>query len=172
MRSIKTETLTLEPQSVAHAEEMFTLLGDPAIYEHEDGPPLSLEWLTERFAKLESRRSADGREVWLNWVVRLPSDLLAGFVQATVKPNDQATIAYVLHSDHWGRGLGQKAVAAMLEELVDRYHVCHVFAVLKSNNTRSFHLLERLGFVTASDALHESHNVVSDEVLMVRPFRA
>ncbi len=78
------EPVTLIPQTAAHAEEMFALLSDPALYEHEGEPPASLEWLRERFARLETGRSADGSEQWLNWVMALPGDALAGYVQATV----------------------------------------------------------------------------------------
>jgi len=85
MRIIATPTLTLEPQTVAHAEEMFAVLSDPAIYEYENEAPPSLEWLRTRFVKLESRRSADGQQQWLNWVIRLPTSELIGFVQATVR---------------------------------------------------------------------------------------
>jgi len=90
MRVIETGNLTLEPQTAAHAEEMFAVLSDPAIYEYENQPPPSLEWLRTRFTKLESRLSANGREQWLNWVVRLPTSELIGYVQATVLPNDRA----------------------------------------------------------------------------------
>jgi hypothetical protein len=45
MRVIETGSLTLEPQTAAHAEEMFAVLSDPAIYEYENQPPPSLEWI-------------------------------------------------------------------------------------------------------------------------------
>src|SRR5438445_5069227 len=64
MHVIETVSLKLEPQTAAHAEEMFAVLSDPAIYEHENEPPSSLEWLRARFAQLESRRSANGQEQW------------------------------------------------------------------------------------------------------------
>ena len=77
VRTIRCDGFTLEPQTAAHAEQMFVVLNDPAIYEYEDKPPpsLELEWLRERFARLESRRSGDGRQQWLNWVIRLPTDV-------------------------------------------------------------------------------------------------
>lgn len=62
MRTIATARLALEPQVAAHADEMFVVLADPAIYEHENEPPASVEWLRERYRRLESRRSPDGRE--------------------------------------------------------------------------------------------------------------
>ncbi len=73
MRALATDRLVLEPQLAAHAREMFAVLGDPALYAYENEPPPSVEWLRTRFAKLESRRSGDGSEQWLNWVIRIPS---------------------------------------------------------------------------------------------------
>ena len=81
-----------------HADEMFAVLSDPAIYEYENQPPASVEWLRARFEKLESRRSADGTEQWLNWVVRRADAGLIGYVQATVRAEGTAAIAYELSS--------------------------------------------------------------------------
>jgi ribosomal-protein-alanine N-acetyltransferase len=159
--------VTLEPQVAAHAEEMFRLLGDPAIYEYENEPPSSLEWLRERFARLESRRSHDGAEEWLNWVIRLPSGELAGYVQATVRAGGRAAIAYVLASRYWGRGVASQAVAAMMDELRRGHGVRDFHAVLKARNTRSLKLLERLGFVAAP--ADRGVGVAGDELLMVLP---
>src|SRR5882672_1535799 len=124
MHVIGTGSLTLEPQTAAHAEEMFAVLSDPAIYEYENEPPPSLEWLRTRFTKLETRVSPDGHEQWLNWVIRLSGAELIGYVQATVHPDAQAAIAYELASVYWGRGLARRAVQAMMAELVEHYGVC------------------------------------------------
>jgi len=168
MRVIETGSLTLEPQIMAHAEEMFVVLSDPAIYAHENQPPRSLEWLRTRFAKLETRLSADGREQWLNWVIRLPTSELIGYVQATIYPDGRAAIAYELSSAYWGRGLGSQAVKAMISELVEHYGVRRLSAVLVRGNLRSKHLLERLDFSLASPEQHAAHRVARGEMLMRR----
>jgi [ribosomal protein S5]-alanine N-acetyltransferase len=168
MRAITGDGLTLEPQTVAHAEEMFVILSDRAIYEHENEPPQSLEWLRERFARLESRSSPDGLEQWLNWVIRLPTSELAGYVQATIYSNGRAAIAYQLSSANWGRGLARRAVQAMMGELVDGYKVHTLIAVLKRGNWRSLRLLESLGFSLATAELHAALNVEPSEILMQR----
>jgi RimJ/RimL family protein N-acetyltransferase len=168
MRAIQTGSLTLEPQTAAHAEEMFAVLGDPAIYEYENEPPASLEWLRTRFTKLESRLSANGREQWLNWVIRLPASGLIGYVQATVHPDGHAAIAYELSSAYWGRGLARQAVQAMISELVGYYRVRGLSSVLKRENLRSMRLLERLGFSPASPEQHVKHRVEPGESLMLR----
>lgn len=168
MHVIHTGSLTLEPQTAAHAEEMFAVLTDPAIYEYENEPPPSLEWLRARFAKLESRMSPDGREQWLNWVIRLPTSELVGYVQATVRPNGRAAIAYELSSAYWGRGLARRAVQAMISELIEHYEIRSLSAVLKRENHRSMRLLERLGFSLASPSEHVKRQIEVGELLMHR----
>lgn len=168
MRVIAAGRVRLEPQTATHAEEMFALLSDPAIYEYENEPPPSLEWLRNRFKKLESRRSADGYEQWLNWVVRLESNEAIGYVQATVFADQRAAIAYEFASAYWRQGYGFAATQAMIFELVQRHGVKSLFAVLKQRNIRSQRLLERLGFTLASANELASHRVDADEILMLR----
>lgn len=162
------DDLTLEPQTAAHAEEMFAVLRDPAIYEHENAPPPSVGWLRERLRRLESRTSPDGTERWLNWVIRVPGAGLVGYVQATVRADGDAAIAYVLSSAHWGRGVARRAVEAMIAELAARHGVRSLSAVLKRENLRSLRLLERLGFSPASPEERAARRVEPDELLMVR----
>ena len=70
MQTLHTERPRLEPLRRAHAPAMFPLLQDPTIYTHLDhGPPPSLEHLEGVYTRLEARRSPDGREQWLNWIV-------------------------------------------------------------------------------------------------------
>ncbi|OGA27577.1 MAG: hypothetical protein A3I65_07650 [Betaproteobacteria bacterium RIFCSPLOWO2_02_FULL_68_150] len=166
MRTLVAGELSLEPQTAAHAEEMFAVLSDPAIYAFENAPPRSIDWLRERFARLESRQSADGREQWLNWVIRTPAAELAGYVQATVRADGSAAIAYELASRHWGRGLAKQAAQAMIRELAEHYGVRALFAVAKRDNSRSLRLLQRLGFTLAAPELHEDRRIEPGEVLM------
>ena len=168
-RVIETPRLRLEPQLAAHAEAMFVVLSDPAIYAHENAPPTSLPALRERYAKLETRRSGDGRELWLNWVLRQrgPGDLI-GYVQASVRDGGAAFVAYELGSTHWGRGLGSEAVAAMIGELAATYRVHTVLAVFKRSNRRSRRLLERLAFAASGAEDLARWPVDADEDLMLR----
>lgn len=150
MHPVPADGLVLEPQVAAHAAGLFPVLCDPALYTFENEPPESEAWLAARFARLESRRSADGSELWLNWVIRLEDGAACGFVQATVLADGRALIAYVLGSRWWGRGIARTAVSALLAELESRWGVHHVLAVLQAANLRSAHLLECLGFGPAT----------------------
>ena len=168
MRSIAASHCILEPQVAAHAAEMLRVLGDPAIYEFENEPPESLASLARRYERLERRASADGREQWLNWVVRLPGGELAGYVQATVLPSGTAQVAYELNSRHWRQGIGSSAVRAMMDELRTEYGVRTFVAVLKATNFRSEALLRGLGFAAADDELEALHRDEPDERVMVK----
>jgi len=168
VRIVRARRLTLEPQVAEHAEEMFAVLSDPAIYEYEHEAPPSVLWLRDRFATLEARESADGKEIWLNWVLRLPTSELIGYVQATVRGDGSAAIAYVLASGFWGRGFAREAVEAMLGELGEHYGVTDLSAVLKRDNLRSTRLLERLGFALASAETSALRDIEPDEMLMLR----
>jgi ribosomal-protein-alanine N-acetyltransferase len=149
MNSVRAGHVVLEPQTASHAAEMFEVLSDPKIYEFENAPPASAAWLAQRFATLESRRSPDGSQRWLNWVVRLPSGALAGYVQATIERDGTSHIAYELASKFWRQGIGRAAVSAMLGELAVTYGVTVCCATLKARNYRSHALLQNLGFELA-----------------------
>ena len=148
---------------------MFVVLSDPAIYEFENEPPASVEALASRYRRLEARKSPDGRQIWLNWVIRLASGRLAGYVQATVLQSGRAYVAYELASAHWRQGIGSSAVSAVLGELEANYGVTQFVAVLKSRNFRSLALLRRLGFVPATSEQTAQFGTEPDERAMVKP---
>ena len=146
MTSIESATLRLEPLAVAHAAEMFGPMSAAAIYAYlPEDPPDSITSLQQRYVQLERGRSANGRERWLNWIVRLGSGPCAVYVHATVHPGSTADFAFVFAPEHWGRGIATEACRAALPRL-SGFAVRTVFATVDSRNSRSIRLLERLGF--------------------------
>jgi RimJ/RimL family protein N-acetyltransferase len=168
MRTVTTPRYVLEPQVAAHAHEMFAVLADPAIYEFENAPPASERWLRERYQRLEERGPKEGTEKWLNWVIRLSTNELVGYVQATVLQEGVSLIAYELNSRFWRQGLGSSAVQSMIDELKAEYGVRHFVAVLKAANYRSQGLLRKLGFMPASQDETARYRDELDEIVMVR----
>jgi ribosomal-protein-alanine N-acetyltransferase len=168
MQPISAAPLVLEPLAVCHAQEMFAVLSDPSIYEFENEAPESEEALSRRYAILERRRSEDGSQTWLNWVIRLAGGQLAGYVQATVLASGAAYVAYEVASRYWRQGIGSTAVAAMLAELRANYAVSLYVAVLKARNYRSLALLQKLGFERASDEQVATFGGEADELVMVK----
>jgi RimJ/RimL family protein N-acetyltransferase len=168
MVGLQAGELRLEPLLPAHAPAMFELLAEPALYRYtDDAPPASQQALRERYERLATRRSPDGRQQWLNWVLRLPGGGLGGYVQATVLTSGEAWIGYVLAPAHGGRGLATRAVDAMACHLREAWGVTRLLASVEADNLPSIRLLQRLGFSEApAEARHRG--LVSSEQLWVR----
>jgi Ca2+:H+ antiporter len=167
---LATPRLRLEPLVAAHADALFVALADPAIYRYvDDGPPASAAELRARYARLARRRSPDGAELWLNWAL-VPADASApvGFVQATVRADRTALVAYVLAPAARGRGLAAEAVAAMLEHLAAAHDVRRALATVDAANAPSLALLERLGFAPGGPPLARARGLARGERLYVR----
>ena len=159
--------ITLEPRTAAHAEALFAVLADPALYEFvAEQPPVSVQALRDRFAHSESRKSPDGSEHWLNWVVRGPASEVAGYVQATVDANLETNVAYMFDKAHWGQGLATQAVSRMLDMVASEFGVTRFFIVAERANLRSIRVAERLGFAQATAALIMRKGTAASDVLM------
>ena len=169
MQMIVTPELTLEPLRAGHAEAMFELLRDEAIYGYLDySPPPSVQYLRDLYARLEARMSPEGSETWLNWVIRPRGQPLAGYVQATVSPSRSAHVAYILASKYWGSGYAHGAMLAMLEHLASAYDVERCRATVEVENQRSVRLLERLGFQLATECELQGVQLATTERMFVR----
>lgn len=147
-RAIGSPRVRLEPLRDAHAEALFDGLQGEQIYRFiEEDPPRDLPALRERYRQLQRRTSPDGSETWLNWAVwSLVEERYIGYVQATIRSDDCALIAYVLFPDAWGRGYGADAVALMLDELITIHGVREAFATVDERNHASIALLRKMGF--------------------------
>lgn len=146
--AIETDRLRLEPLTVEHAAELFGVMSDPRLYTyipHE--PPATLPDLEARFRRFAARRSPCRTELWLNWVLRVKaSGLAVGRVEATVRDDRTATVAYELGTAHWGHGLATEGCLAMATVLFSEYPVDELIAEVDTRNVASIRLLERLGF--------------------------
>lgn len=145
---LTTPRLRLEPQVADHAPAVLAALADARSYRYIPGkPPTNAEALRRRFAHQESRRSPDGRELWLNWIVCCGQDTL-GTVQATVYvAQRKADVAYVFAPGTWGKGYASEAMRAMLTFLRDGLQLQLFAANIDTRNEASRRLVERLGFV-------------------------
>ncbi|MEO8524075.1 MAG: GNAT family N-acetyltransferase [Caldimonas sp.] len=168
METLAAGSLVLEPLVVAHAEAMFELLSDPEIHRYLDHPPPpSIGHLRGVYGRLESRQSPDGRQRWLNWVLRSPAGSLLGYVQATVTERADAWVAYILSRQHWGGGHAAAAMQAMLEHLKTANEVRRFLATVEAENLRSIRLLERLGFHPATALELDGQSLSESERLFV-----
>lgn len=135
------------PQTRFHADEMFQVLNDPRLCAFtDDSPPPTRDWLFERYAKLETRTSPTGEQLWLNWVVQdIASNSLVGYAQATVEQS-KADVAWVIGTNQQGNGFATQAGKLLLEQLAGlgvAAATCHI----KKTNKKSIRVARKLGFV-------------------------
>ncbi|MFK0294071.1 GNAT family N-acetyltransferase [Streptomyces sp. NPDC090442] len=129
-QAISTRRLDLLPLRVGHAEEMATVLSDPALHTFVGGMPDTPHTLRSRYQRITAG-SPDPAVSWLNWVIRLRAEsCLTGTVQATVGPSGPgavAEIAWVVGSPWQGRGIATEAAQGLVGWL-DRQPVHTVIA--------------------------------------------
>jgi RimJ/RimL family protein N-acetyltransferase len=149
---IQGRRVSLVPLAVEHADELAGLLEDAFV--RDSLGVGEVEGLRRRFAAWESRRSPDGEERWLNWVVRERADGRAlGWVQATVC-GATASVAYALLATERGRGAASDAVRAMIQWLRTELGVTDLTASIAPANLASAHVARAVG-LEATDGRDE-----------------
>ncbi|MCW1093633.1 MULTISPECIES: GNAT family N-acetyltransferase [Streptomyces] len=108
----------LEPLTVAHAREAVDFLDDVRLHRWTGGAPPTGEELERRYRRQTVGHSPDGRQGWLNWMLRRHTDgRLVGTVQATLhrpRPGPvEAELAWVVGHDFQGAGYGKEGAATM-----------------------------------------------------------
>lgn len=114
---LTSERLTLEPLHAEHAEEMAPVLDDPDLHTFIGGVPATLAELRSRYSRQSVGRSADGRQLWFNWILRRADGQTVGTVQATVSAEAEtltADVAWVIGGPYQRQGYAQEAAGAML----------------------------------------------------------
>jgi RimJ/RimL family protein N-acetyltransferase len=93
---------------------MFKVLSDEKLHGFTGGtPPESIDAIENWFSALEGRKSAEGDELWLTWILFTKESAAAiGYVQATVK-SSHTDIAWLVGSQWQGLGYASEAAATL-----------------------------------------------------------
>lgn len=152
--TILTARLRLTPLVVDDADAMVTVLGDARMYEFTGGAPLSLDDLRDRYGQLVGGRSADGAELWFNWIVRLDSDgSVVGAMQATVSATgSSAEVAWEVGVAWQRSGFASEAAAGIVEWLVDE-GVDQVRASIHPGHHASIKVAAKCGFSPTAETI-------------------
>ena len=143
--SLNTNRLRLTPLMATHAKAMFPILSDSELYSFTgDEPPESEVSLETRYRYLESRKSPDGSELWLNWLVSLGENSVSmGYVQATVSES-HADIAWVIGLKWQGNGYASEAATALVRWLGEN-GVCSIRCCINPSHVASQRVASRAG---------------------------
>lgn len=152
---MQTTRLLLEPLRVEHTLEMARLLDDGSLHRFTGGVPATLAELRDRYARQVAGRSPDGRQRWLNWIVRQRSSgAAAGFVQATITGEAQCTaeLAWTIGTAFQRQGYAREAAAEVLAWL--RVRGVRVFvARIHPEHDASIGVARALGLVATDEVI-------------------
>ncbi|GIH49589.1 Protein N-acetyltransferase, RimJ/RimL family [Microbispora rosea] len=148
METISAARLTLRPLTAQDADEMAEVLAGEELYAFIGGAAPTPPELRARYAALEARRSPDGRQEWLNWIIRRDTDGRAvGYVQATVADEGRrAEVAWVVGTAWQGRGYASEAAAALAGWLRAR-GVARIEAHIHPDHHASMAVAGRIGLL-------------------------
>jgi ribosomal-protein-alanine N-acetyltransferase len=153
--ALQTERLDLEPLVPSHAKLLFPNLRDPQLYEFLDSePPKSIAILETQYRRWEPRRSADGKQAWLNWAARLRGGEFIGWFQATCYDNGRADLAYLVFAAHQRHGYAVEACLTIVNYLSAAHGVRMVRTTIDSRNIASIALANKLGLRQSSGDAH------------------
>ncbi|MGZ5297618.1 MAG: GNAT family N-acetyltransferase [Actinomycetota bacterium] len=156
---ISTRRLDLVPLTTGDADDLFPVLEDPALGRFTgETPPADVEAVRTGFAGWQARRSPDGAELWLNWIVRRHDDARAvGYVQATVGDGD-AAIAWTVGTAFQRQGFATEAGHALIAWLRDTLGVPSIVGSIHPDNVASQTAARRIG-LRPTDRRHEGEVV-------------
>jgi RimJ/RimL family protein N-acetyltransferase len=145
---LRTQRLELEPLRIEHAAELAALLDDPELHGFIGGRPETLPEVTARLRRQVVGASPDGRQGWLNWLLRGPDGAAVGTVQATVE-GPTAELAWVVATAHQGQGYASEAAIAVRDWLRTQ-GIEQFTAHIHPDHAASASVARRLGLVAGA----------------------
>ncbi len=119
--TLTSRRLRLEPLRTEHAEEMVAVLTDPELHTFIGGEPPTLEDLQGQYSRQSIGHSADGNQLWFNWILRREDGQVIGTVQATVTETGtglSADVAWVVGTAFQHQGFAREAAGTMVTWLL------------------------------------------------------
>jgi RimJ/RimL family protein N-acetyltransferase len=124
------------------AAALFPVLSDPEVMIWWSSGPHGSLAETEAYVK----GNATEDKGYLCWAITAGDDVALGWVILIDGKPDVKEIGYILHRDHWGRGIAREAVARVIDHGFNDLKLRRIFADTDPENAGSIGLLERLGF--------------------------
>lgn len=138
MTVLRTPRLTLRKARAADAAGLHAAMSRPEAMRYWTRPEHADPAETEAFLAAMIEGEAEGAD---DFVIVLGDQVIgkAGMWR-------RWEVGFLLHPDHWGRGLAAEAMAAVIAHLFATHPTDHLTAEADPRNAASLRLLERLGF--------------------------
>jgi RimJ/RimL family protein N-acetyltransferase len=166
---LATDRLLLRETAPRDVEAVFEMESDPVAMRFWSRPPM--QEIAEAQLSVERSMTYFGARVGIRWSITRPGeDRLLGHVSLFNfhEPSDRGDIGYGLMRAHWGQGIMNEALTAVIDYAFGPLELRRLEADIDPANAASLRAVERLGF-RREGLLKERWQVgetISDSVLL------
>ena len=146
---LKTERLLLRKLARTDANEMFFLRSDENVLRYLGKEPAKTISEAEQFINAVNK-NVDGNDsiLWGITFLGAPATIIGTICLWNFKPeNYRSEIGYVLHPDHWRKGIMKEAINAVVDYGFSVLGMHSIEALLSPENIASTAVLESTGFI-------------------------
>ena len=178
---LETERLILRELTEEDATDLTRLDSDPDVMRFLGGPSAdTLEqhraWVRDRAMPYYTQHPGYGffaaiekaTGVWLGWFILRPA-LHYRFATDVAFAEGEVELGYRLMPFAWGKGYGTEGARALVAEAFARPDVEAVVAVTLLTNTRSWHIMEKLGMARVGEYTLPKYDVPAVTYRLPRP---
>ena len=145
---LKTERLLLRRITAADAEELFILRSDPRVMEFVGREPAkTVQEVLDLIELINKNIDANETVMWAIALKEEPSRLIGNITLWQIeKDHYRADIGYMLHPDHWRKGIMKEAISHVVNYGFNTMKLHSIGAKVASGNKPSEWVLESAGF--------------------------
>ena len=153
---IDTPNFMLEPINIAHANTLFEQIQDENLYVYIPiEPPKTIEQLRSKYERWSKRKSADGKELWLNYIIfDKVNRFCIGTLQATLTSEGKNYFAYEILPKFWKQGKATETVSYFIDFIFEKFEISQLTAHIDTRNMSSIALVKKLGFKEAEHLIN------------------
>jgi ribosomal-protein-alanine N-acetyltransferase len=154
---IETERLVLRELSLNDLTALNALRTNEQVYFHlNKAPDASIEATKQKIEEILDLQQKNDAIFWVIILKENPGQMIGniGFWRMQ-KEHHRAEVGYILHPDHWQKGIMKEALKVVVEYGLKKMKLHSIEANINPDNTASGTLLESCGFV--KEAYHKEN---------------
>ena len=141
---LKTNRLTLQPQTQDDAPALFTILSNEEAMRFWNRPAISRLAVVEELLREQQIAMREG--LCLYWTLVQGAEAI-GSIDLSLIGEGSAELGFLLRPDRWGRGLASEAVAVVIQHGFDALGLTRLAAAVQTANLAAARVLEKNRFL-------------------------
>ncbi len=146
---IETERLLLRRMKPKDASVILTLRSDETVMKYIDRERTKSLTEAEQFlAKIDASIVSNNGIMWGIVLKKEPEELIGNIgYWRLIKEHYRAEVGYMLHPDHWKKGIMKEALLSVIDFGFDKMNLHSIEANINPGNEASAKILEATGFI-------------------------